>query len=81
MQPAFGVRDVDVSLSLRSRRSDGTELIGHQLELDLVEGVGSQSKGLPPVDRRLDLSRIAQEAAAAGIELLGPPGMLPRELA
>jgi hypothetical protein len=32
---------------------------------------------LPPVDAALDLGRVGAAAAAAGIELLGPPGTLP----
>jgi len=35
------------------------------------------SSELPPADRPHDLDAIAAAAAAAGIELLGPPGALP----
>jgi quercetin dioxygenase-like cupin family protein len=41
----------------------------------------AEGDGLPPEGRAVDMGRIAREAAAAGIELLGPPGMLPAELA
>jgi quercetin dioxygenase-like cupin family protein len=41
----------------------------------------AEGDGLPPEGRAVDMGRIAREAAAVGIELLGPPGMLPSDLA
>jgi mannose-6-phosphate isomerase-like protein (cupin superfamily) len=35
------------------------------------------AEALPPADAPVDLARIGAAAAAAGIELLGPPGALP----
>jgi mannose-6-phosphate isomerase-like protein (cupin superfamily) len=40
----------------------------------------AERDGLPPEGRPVDLGRITREAAAVGIEVLGPPGMLPRDL-
>jgi mannose-6-phosphate isomerase-like protein (cupin superfamily) len=36
--------------------------------------------GLPPADRPVDPEALGREAAAVGIEILGPPGMLPTAL-
>ena len=41
----------------------------------------AEGDGLPPEGRPVDLALLGREAAAIGIELLGPPGMLPRDLA
>ena len=40
----------------------------------------AEGDGLPPEGRPVDLDRVGRGAAAVGIDLLGPPGMLPRDL-
>jgi mannose-6-phosphate isomerase-like protein (cupin superfamily) len=37
----------------------------------------AEDDGFPPADRMPDIDRIGASAAAHGIELLGPPGMMP----
>jgi quercetin dioxygenase-like cupin family protein len=44
-------------------------------------GEPARRRELPPVDGPPDAERLARIAAAHGITLLGPPGMLPREAA
>ncbi len=44
-------------------------------------GAPAEADALPPAGRPLDPGALATTAAEYGIELLGPPGMLPSELA
>jgi mannose-6-phosphate isomerase-like protein (cupin superfamily) len=44
-------------------------------------GDPAPTDALPPADRPVDPAALAQTAAEYGIEILGPPGMLPGDLA